>query len=228
VDVAALARRYRAVGTAAVFSALEGMGAPTRLLALEIRPIRPDQVVAGPAFTLKAVRDPRTHHTAETEVPKLGDYAMFRAMSPGCVIVADPGESDRTGFWGDLMSAAAQTSGATGIVIDGRARDSRELVKMDGFAVFCRGTTMSSTERRVNTVDFQLPVTVAGAFEHQVEVRPGDWVYGDLDGVIAIPPELVEPVLAAAEEAERREALIRADFAAGQKVWDVYPKHRRL
>jgi 4-hydroxy-4-methyl-2-oxoglutarate aldolase len=228
VDVAALSRRYRAVGTAAVFSAVEGMGAPTRLLSLEIRPIRPDQVVAGPAFTLKAVRDPRTHHTPETEVPRLADYAMFRAMTPGCVIVADPGEPLRTGFWGDLMSAAAQTSGATGIVIDGRARDSRELVRMERFAVFCRGTTMSSTERRVNTVDFQVPLAVAGAFEHQVEVRPGDWVYGDLDGVIAIAPELVEPVLAAAEEAEAREALIRADFEAGMKAWDVYPKHRRL
>jgi regulator of RNase E activity RraA len=102
--VARLAERYRAVGTAAVFSALEGMGAPTRLLALEIRPIRPDQV----------------------------------------------------------------------------------------------------------------------------EVRPGDWIYGDLDGVIAIPPELTESVLGAAEQAEAREALIRQDFEAGMKVWDVYPKHRRL
>ena len=99
---------------------------------------------------------------------------------------------------------------------------------MADFAVFCRGTTMSSTERRVNTVDFQIPVAIAGAFEHQVEVRPGDWIYGDRDGVIAIPAELVEPVLAAAEAAEAREALIRADFEAGMKVWDVYPKHRRL
>ena len=94
-------------------------------------------------------------------MPRLADYALFRAMTPGCVIVADPGEPHRTGFWGDLMSAAAQTSGATGIVIDGRARDSRELVKMADFAVFCRGTTMSSTERRVNTVDFQIPVAIA-------------------------------------------------------------------
>ena len=223
-----LAQRYRNVGTAAVFSALENLGAPTRLLSLEIRPIRPDQIVAGSAFTLKAVRDPRTHHSPETEVPKLADYAMFRAMTPGCVIVADPGEPYRTGFWGDLMSAASQASGATGIVIDGRARDSRELIKMDGFAVFCRGTTMSSTERRVNTVDFQIPIGISGAFEHQVEVRPGDWIYGDVDGVVAIPPELIEPVLEAAEAAEAREALIRKDFEAGMKVWDVYPKHRRL
>jgi hypothetical protein len=46
VDVADLAGRYRAVGTAAVFSALEGMGAPTRLLSLEIRPIRESSCAA--------------------------------------------------------------------------------------------------------------------------------------------------------------------------------------
>lgn len=226
--VAELARRYRAVGTAAVFSALEGMDAPTRLFSLDIRPIRPDLIVAGPAFTLKGARDPRPHHTPETEVARFGDYAMFRAMTPGCVIVADPGDRERTGFWGDLMSAASAASGARGIVIDGCARDTRELVRMPHFPVFCRRTTMSSTERRVLMVDFQAPIAVEGAFEHQVDVRPGDWIYGDVDGVIAVPSDLVEPVLAAAEEAEAREALIRKDFEVGMPVWDVYPKHRRL
>ena len=226
--VSALADRYRAVGTAAVFSALQGLDVAPRLLSLEIRPIQAQQVIAGPAFTLKAVRDPRTHHTPEVEIAKLADYAMFRAMTPGCVIVADPGERERTGFWGDLMSAASYSSGARGIVIDGCARDTRELIKMSGFPVFCRQTTMSSTERRVLTIDFQIPIAVDGAFEHQIEIQPGDWIYGDVDGVIAIPAEFVEPVLKAAEEAEEREGLIRQDFEAGMPVWDVYPKHRRL
>ena len=114
-------------------------------------------------------------------------------------------------------------------MIDGRARDSRELVKMADFAVFCRGTTMSSTERRVNTVDFQIPVAIAGAFEHQVEVRPGDWIYGDLDGVIAIPPELVEPVAGGGRGGRgARGADPGRTSRPGMKVWDVYPKHRRL
>jgi regulator of RNase E activity RraA len=126
------------------------------------------------------------------------------------------------------MSAASYTSGARGIVIDGCARDTRFLLEMPHFPVFCRNTTMSSTERRVNTVDFQIPIAVGGAFERQVDVLPGDWIYGDMDGVVAIPAELTESVLRAAEEAEAREALIRQDFDAGMKVWDVYPKHRRL
>jgi regulator of RNase E activity RraA len=84
----ALIARYRAVGSAAVFSALNRLGAPMRLLSLDIRPIHPEQVVVGPAFTLKAVRDPRVHHTPGTEIAKLDDYAMFRAMTPGCVIRA--------------------------------------------------------------------------------------------------------------------------------------------
>jgi 4-hydroxy-4-methyl-2-oxoglutarate aldolase len=226
-DVEALAARYRAVGSAAVFGALEASGAPMRLFSLDVRPIDRGQIVAGPAYTLKAVRDPRPHHTGDMDPPKMADYAMFRAMTPGCVIVADPGAPD-VGFWGDLMSAASYTSGARGIVIDGCARDTRFLLAMPHFPVFCRNTTMSSTERRVNTIDFQIPIAVGGAFERQVDVVPGDWIYGDMDGVVAIPAQLAESVLRAAEEAEERETLIRRDFDAGQKVWDVYPKHRRL
>src|SRR5215204_4167012 len=89
-----LVERYRQVATAAVYSALEARNAPLRLLSLDIRPISPDLVIAGPAFTIKAVRDPRTHHTPETELEKFNEYAMFRAMRRGCVLVADPGQRE--------------------------------------------------------------------------------------------------------------------------------------
>jgi regulator of RNase E activity RraA len=223
-----LAERYRQVATAAVYSALEARNAPLNLLSLDIRPISPDLVIAGPAFTIKAVRDPRTHHTPETELEKFNDYAMFRAMTLGCVIAADPGQRETVGFWGDLMSAAAETSGARGIVIDGCARDVRQLRKMPNFPVFSRGTTMSSTERNVLTVDFQVPIAIGGALNSLVRIDPGDWLFGDADGVVVIPPDLVEEILVAAETAEAREEAIRQDFDAGMPVWEVYPKHRRL
>jgi len=104
----------------------------------------------------------------------------------------------------------------------------RQLVQMADFPVFARATSMVSTECRQLWLDFQTPVGLEGALAQQVTVRPGDWVYGDADGVVVIPPELVEEVLAAAEAAEAHEALIRRDFAAGLPVWEVYPKHRRL
>lgn len=223
-----LARRYRRVGTAAVYSALEETGAPINLLSLDIRPVQPEAVVAGPAFTLKGARDPRTHHTPETELDKFADYAMFRAMTPGCVIVADPGQRQVVGCWGDLMSEAAGAAGARGLVIDGGARDSRGLRQLPEFPVFARYTSMVSTERRVLWTDFQVPIGLGGALAAQVAVEPGDWVFGDADGVLVIPPDLVEPVLARAEEAEAKEELIRRDFAVGLPVWEVYPKHRRL
>jgi regulator of RNase E activity RraA len=227
-QVAALAERFRAVGTAAVFTVLEELGAPLRLLADAIRPLRPEMVIAGPAFTLKGARDPRLHHTPETELERFADYAMFRAMTPGCVVVADPGQRAGVGVWGDLMCAAARASGARGLIVDGAARDSRQLVQMADFPVFARSTSMVSTERRQLWIDFQTPIGLEGALTQQVEVRPGDWVVGDADGVAVIAPDLVEEVLTKAEAAEAHEALIRRDFAAGMPVWEVYPKHRRL
>jgi regulator of RNase E activity RraA len=99
---------------------------------------------------------------------------------------------------------------------------------MPHFPVFSRSTTMSSTERNVLTVDFQVPIAIGGALASLVRIDPGDWIFGDADGVVVIPPDLVEDILMDAEAAETREEAIRQDFDAGMSVWDVYPKHRRL
>src|SRR5918995_977195 len=108
-----LLSRYRAVGSAAVFSALNRLGAPMRLLSLDIRPIHPEQVVVGPAFTLKAVRDPRVHHTPGTELAKLDDHATFGAVTRGYTI-AVPGCYRYSGDPSWVMTAMPADGGTRG------------------------------------------------------------------------------------------------------------------
>ena len=77
-------------------------------------------------------------------------------------------------------------------------------------------------------IDYQVPIGLEGTLAAQVEVRPGDWIYGDAAGVRVIPPDLGEAVLRAAERRAAHAELIRRDCDAGRPVWAVSPKHRRL
>jgi regulator of RNase E activity RraA len=61
-----------------------------------------------------------------------------------------------------------------------------------------------------------------------VRVDPGDWIFGDEDGVLVIPREVLDPVLAASEEAKDIEDKVRKEVQAGVPVAEVYNKYGRL
>jgi regulator of RNase E activity RraA len=61
-----------------------------------------------------------------------------------------------------------------------------------------------------------------------VRVDPGDWIFGDEDGVLVIPKEALDEVLAKSEEAKDVEDKVRQEVQAGVPVIDVYNKYGRL
>jgi len=69
---------------------------------------------------------------------------------------------------------------------------------------------------------------MSGTLTSQVRVNPGDWVVGDMDGVIVVPQEIAQTVLLKAEEIESREEQTRQALAAGMPIEEVYEKFRRL
>ena len=69
---------------------------------------------------------------------------------------------------------------------------------------------------------------MSGSLTTQVRVSPGEWLFGDMDGVIVIPAEHVEEVLEKAEAIEGTETAARADIAAGVDVKTVFDKYGRL
>jgi len=141
----------------------------------------------------------------------------FDTLGAGDVLVIDArGERD-AGTVGDLLALRAQQLGAAGVVTDGAARDVA-VVSGLGIPVFAAGAHPAVLGRK--HVPWETDVTIAcgGA-----AVQPGDVIVADDDGVLVIPPALVDEVVTDAVEQEREEAFIAEQLAAGAPVEGLYP-----
>jgi 4-hydroxy-4-methyl-2-oxoglutarate aldolase len=156
----------------------------------------------------------------EGENPYEVEIALVDDLKPGDVVVlACNGPTDRIAPWGELLSTASVARGATGCVTDGLVRDVKQIREMR-FPVFCGGIGPLDTKGRARMVERDVPVECAG-----VSVRPGDLVFGDVDGLIAIPREVEQEVVQRALDKISGENQSRDALRRGEKLADVF---RRL
>jgi regulator of RNase E activity RraA len=223
-----MAERFKGIPSATLFDTLDRMGHPDTVLSLGIKPLRQDMRIAGPAFTVKGTRDPR-HHDEEPNVrpAKFDDWGMYRAMYPGCVVVIDGGPDEHCGLTGEMMSYQSKQYGARGVVVDGGIRDGPGLLLIPDWPVFVRYTSPIESARRYCYVDFEVSIYISGTLSRYVRVNPGDWIAGDMDGVLVIPKEIANDVLEKAEEVNRREAASREALRAGVPFDEVFRRYRR-
>ena len=140
--------------------------------------------------------------------------AVTRAPS-GSVLVADMGGARDYGYWGEVLTTAAEARGIAGLVIDACVRDSDALAA-HGFPVFSTGLALTgATKLRPGAID--LPVTVG-----DVAVEPGDWVVGDADGVVIVPGPELDAVLAAGRARADKEAALFETLRAGGTTVDAF------
>lgn len=227
-SIESMADRFRQIPSATVFDTLDRMGLPNMVLSLGIKPLRNDMRIAGPAFTVKGTRDPR-HHDEEENVrpPKFDNWGMYRAMYPGCVVVIDGGPDHHCGLTGEMMSYQSKQYGARGVVVDGGIRDGPGLLMIPEWPVFVRYTSPIESAGRYCYVDFEVALYLSGTLSEYVRVNPGDWIIGDMDGVIAIPKEIAPGVLTKAEEVNQREAESRQALRDGVSFDEVFRRFRR-
>jgi len=223
-----LQARWDKIRIANLYDVLDSMGYPNQCLDLGIRPLFPEQHLAGVAVTARGSRDPRTSKDFKKEDEE-GNYfqQLKEKVFPGAVIVVETGGEPHTGKFGEMMSWAIKQRGARGIVMDGYIRDYLGLKAIPDYTVCARGTSpIESAKRwRINAVN--IPIAMPGTLTSQVRVDPGDWVVGGPDGVIIVPQEIAMDVLVRAEEIERREQGMREDLARGMSFEDAYAKWGR-
>lgn len=182
---------------------------------------RNQRVVFGRAATCRGevVRNPAT------DIDDMVRLRMFDSFSPGCVQVLDAGGDESVAHFGDISALLARRAGAVGAVIDGFTRDSRFIAEM-GFSLFCRGTMPVDAFGRWQIVDFNNEISLRGQ-NGPVSISPADFIFGDGDGVIVVPGELVEEVLVNAEARASREDKIRREFADGRDIFETYDAEGR-
>ena len=69
---------------------------------------------------------------------------------------------------------------------------------------------------------------MTGSLTEGLLVRPGDFIFGDSDGVLVIPAEIAEEVLARSETVSKTEDLIRDEIGAGVQPLEVWQKYGRF
>jgi 4-hydroxy-4-methyl-2-oxoglutarate aldolase len=141
------------------------------------------------------------------------------ALEPGDVAVGCTNRSTRTGLWGELLSTASKARGARGAVTDGYIRDARRIMDI-GFPVFAAGMRPVDSRGRSVVLDYDVPVVCAG-----VQVRSGDIIFGDIDGVVVIPHEVADETVARALEKARREDESRTALQSGAYLRDVFARY---
>lgn len=171
-----------------------------------IKPIATSFRVCGPAVTVSS--------------PGGDNLWLHRAIytaQPGDVLVVHVNGRYEHGYWGEIMSTAAQARGLAGLVIDGCVRDG-VLLESIGFPVFARGLCIRGTGKDFGARGWiNAPLSMG-----DVVVSAGDLVFGDGDGVVCIPRDRAEAVLSAARARERHEAETCCRLEAGATTLDLY------
>jgi RraA family protein len=163
-----------------------------------LRPMHQGGPLAGPALTVKT---------------RPGDNLMIhKALTmaqPGDVIVVDAGGDLTNALFGEIMVATAVKLGLAGIVLNGAVRDSEEIGQGD-FPLYAAGVSHRGPYKD-GPGEINVPIAIDGMVIH-----PGDLIVGDADGLLCVPRDQAEAILAATHEKMEAEKKMLADIAAGR------------
>jgi regulator of RNase E activity RraA len=200
-------QRASKLDTTSLSDALDRLGIAGQCL--NIKPLDPRFRLTGRAFTI-------LYGPAGSPPGTVGDY--IDDVPVGGVVVLDNGGRENATVWGDILTWVSNRRGIAGTVIDGACRDthlSREL----GYPIYSRSYSMRTGKDRVQVEAMGGTVNIGDA-----RVQQGDILRGDADGVVAIPKEHEEAVLAAAEQIDAAEQQIRAMVNDGHSLTEARAK----
>ena len=118
--------------------------------------------------------------------------------------------------FGELFATAINQRKGAGVLLDAYARDIKQLKEMD-FPLFYRGKNPKTSKGRCEINECQIPVVLDG-----VTINPGNYIFGDCDGVVIIPKDLIEEVLDRAFALIKDEDRVRDGLLSGDSLEKVY------
>ena len=209
IGIPEMRRRYLKLFTGAVNDVLRfKYKMHSSSLPAEFSPLRDDMKLAGQAFTVKGGPDITTDGEFEMRAQ------MLEALHEDCVVVWDCTGDRVTAQWGEVMTMAAARTGCRGAIVNG-IRDT-EAILGRSFPLFHRYRCSTGMLGRFRLYHYQKPILMG-----EVIVQPGDWIFGDIDGVVAVPAEIAYDVLTAAEQIVNKEVEIKDWVESGMKPTEV-------
>lgn len=191
------------LNTPVVGDVLDVMGYVHQFLPQQIQQTRPGYIVAGFAMPVLMV---------DVYGPQKKPFGYLTEaldqLQPNDIYLASGGAM-RCAYWGELLTATAKTRGAAGAVVNGWHRDTPQMLEQN-WPVFSRGRYAQDSSVRTQVVDYRCHIEVGN-----VSVNEGDFIFGDIDGVIVVPKRLIYEVLEKALEKARAEKIVRKAIEGG-------------
>lgn len=162
-----------------------------------ILPLTQDMCKAGVAYTIRSAPNPTVGGEMNIRAQ------MLDAMPEHCCVVWDAGIENEAAHWGEVMTASAMARNARMAVINGGLRDTRQVLAQK-FPVFYRYHTSNGSLGRTKITEYNVPLRIG-----KVYIKPGDFIFGDIDGVVVIPRAIAYEVLVRAERIKSNEREMR-------------------
>jgi len=184
-----LANELLGLPVAALYEAAGQTGA----LPADLKPVGKARQLAGPAFPVRC-----------TGGSNLAIHRAVYAARPGDILVIGQDRPHQRALMGDMLVLAARLQKLGGIVLDGYVRDLADLDEM-GVPVFCKGGAVEGPLKSGT----RLAKTDGSVRIGKVTVRRGDFIRGDADGVVVLPPDDLPALLEKAKARLKKEAELR-------------------
>lgn len=192
---------------------LDGLGHRNQALSNAIAGLTEDTVIFGPAFTSIG-----TQVYSMPENPLIAQTRVVDQLGEGEIYVLVTRGEYNCAVFGELFATAVRQRKGAGVLLDAYARDIKALKEMD-FPLFYRGKDPRTSKGRCEINECQIPVIIDG-----VTINPGDYIFGDVDGVVIIPKDLIEEVLDRAFALIGDENRVRDGLLNGDSLEAVYTK----
>lgn len=216
VDAKLLARARRELYTGVISDVLDSLRYREHAMKPHVRPLDESLVICGPARTALYME---VFHVGKGKNPYELEIALIDDLKPGEVAVMGCPRGDRVAPWGELLSTASRARKAAGCVTDGLVRDVK-LIREMKFPVFAGGVGPLDSKGRGVVAAIDVPISCGGA-----AVNPGDYVFGDVDGVCVIPRRLARECFKRALQKATSENTVRKELERGDKLADVFKRH---
>ena len=203
---------------AVVGDVLDKMGYLHQFLPAEIHPLDDEMVIAGRAMPVLEADIYDLDSKTNTPLARKPFGLMLEALDSlkaGDIYTA-AGGSLNYAMWGALMSTRARALGAKGALVNGYVRDSKDIKSL-GFPVFGRGKYAQDQGPRGQVIDYNVTVEIAG-----IRIEPGTLLFGDCEGVLVIPREVEEEVIAKSLEKSAIENTVEAAIKNGMSAVDAF------
>jgi len=218
-----LVARLAQLETGQVSDVLDEAGLGNQVLASTLATLKPNTRFAGRAACLSG--EPII--TAPNVPSPLPADVLEQVAGAGSVLVIGTGGFRAGSVMGGFVAYSLQRGGCRGLITDGAIRDADEIRGLD-FPVCCTGVTPINGARRWRLTKKDVAVPLPGQTHVPVLVQPRDLILADGDGIVVIPAEVAERIVADTEELARIEQRIGRELRTGAARTEVFKNNPRF